>query len=103
MTKCFNKSPRNRNIAVETYLVQTVGRILLNEGAGKRRRHVETKAPCGYEDAVPCRQRHRTWWRTDEDVGTRYSRKNEPSKRRRKQSSEEAVEVMPKTIDRTLS
>ena len=28
--------------------------------------------------------------------GSRYSRKNEPSKRRRKQSSEEAVEAMPK-------
>ena len=46
----------------------------------------------------------RTQWRTDEDVGTRNSRKNEPSERRRsKQSSEEAVEAMPKTIERTLS
>ena len=36
--------------------------------------------------------------------GTRNSRKNEPSERcRSKQSSEEAVEAMPKTIKRTLS
>ena len=36
--------------------------------------------------------------------GTRNSRKNEPSERcRSKQSSEEAVEAMPKTIERTLS
>ena len=35
---------------------------------------------------------------------TRNSRKNEPSERcRSKQSSEEAVEAMPKTIERTLS
>ena len=35
---------------------------------------------------------------------TRNSRKNEPSERcRTKQSSEEAVEAMPKTIERTLS
>ena len=35
--------------------------------------------------------------------GTRNSRKNEPSERcRSKQSSEEAVEAMPKTIERTL-
>ena len=37
-------------------------------------------------------------------VGTRNSRNNEPSERcRSKQSSEEAVEAMPKTIERTLS
>ena len=36
--------------------------------------------------------------------GTINSRKNEPSERcRSKQSSEEAVEAMPKTIERTLS
>ena len=36
--------------------------------------------------------------------GTRNSRNNEPSERcRSKQSSEEAVEAMPKTIERTLS
>ena len=36
--------------------------------------------------------------------GIRNSRKNEPSERcRSKQSSEEAVEAMPKTIERTLS
>ena len=36
--------------------------------------------------------------------GTRNSRKNEPSERcRSKQSSEEAMEAMPKTIERTLS
>ena len=52
----------------------------------------KTKAPCGNEGAV-CRRRRRTRWRTDEDVGTRNSQKNEPS----------AVEVMPKTIERTLS
>ena len=58
---------------------------------------MEKKAPCADEGVV---QR----WRTDEDVGTRNSRKNEPSERRwRKQSSEEAVEAMPKTIDGTLS
>ena len=63
----------------------------------------KTKAPCGKEGAV-CRRRRRIQWRTDEDVGTRNSRKNEPSERRRsKQSSEEAVEAMPKTIERTLS
>ena len=63
----------------------------------------KTKAPCGKEGAV-CRRRRRTQWRTDEDVGTRNSRKNEPSERRRsKQSSEGAVEAMPKTIERTLS
>ena len=63
----------------------------------------KTKAPCGKEGAV-CRRRRRTQWRTDEDVGTRNSRKNEPSERRRsKQSSEEAVEAMPKTVERTLS
>ena len=63
----------------------------------------KTKAPCGKEGAV-CRRRHRTQWRTDEDVGTRNSRKKEPSERRRsKQSSEEAVEAMPKTVERTLS
>ena len=60
----------------------------------------KTKAPCGKEGAV-CRQRRRTQWRTDEDVGIRNSRKNEPSWS--KQSSEEAVEAMPKTIERTLS
>ena len=63
----------------------------------------KTKAPCGKEGAVYRRRRH-TQWRTDEDVGTRNSRKNESSERRRsKQSSEEAVEAMPKTIERTLS
>ena len=36
--------------------------------------------------------------------GIRNSRKNEPSERcRSKQSSEEAVEAIPKTIERTLS
>ena len=48
---------------------------------------METKTPCADE------ARRRTRWRTDEDVGTRNSRKNEPS----------AVEAMPKTIERTLS
>ena len=63
----------------------------------------KTKAPCGKEGAV-CRRRRHTQWRTDEDVGTRNSRKNESSERRRsKQSSEETVEAMPKTIERTLS
>ena len=50
------------------------------------------KVPCGNEGAV-CRRRRRTRWRMDKDVGTRNSRKNEPS----------AVETMPKTIERTLS
>ena len=58
----------------------------------------KTKAPCGNEGAVcdegaVCRRRCRTRWRTDEDVGTRNRRKNEPS----------AEEAMPKTIERTLS
>ena len=61
------------------------------------------KAPCGNEGAL-CRPRRHTGWRTDEDVGTRNSRKNEPSERhRRKQSSEEAVGAMPKTFERTSS
>ena len=78
------------NIALETYLVQTVGRILSEK-------QVEN------EGAV-CRRRRHTRWRTGDDVGTRNNQKNEPSEqRRRKQSSEEAVEVMPKTIERTLS
>ena len=63
----------------------------------------KTKAKCGNEGAV-CRRRRRTRWTTDEGVGTRNSQKNEPSeRRRRKQSSEEAMEAMPKTIERTLS
>ena len=64
----------------------------------------KTKAPCGKEGAV-CRRRRRTQWRPDEDVGTRNSRNNEPSERRRSKQSRgpKAVEAMPKTIERTLS
>ena len=60
----------------------------------------KTKAPCGNKGTVCRRRRHvqtkrHTRWRTDEDVGTR--------RRRRKQLSEEAMEAMSKTIERTLS
>ena len=61
----------------------------------KRRRRVETKASYRSLSAQ---------WKTDEEVGTKNSRKNVPLEQcRRKQSSEEAVEAKPKTIERTLS
>ena len=84
-SKQYKLRTLNRNVAVETYVVQTVGRIL-------HEKQVENDGAVWNEGAV-CRRRRRTRWRTDEDVGTRNSRKNEPS----------AVEAMPKTIERTLS
>ena len=59
---------------------------------------METKASCADEVVV------HGGGRMIEDIGTRNSRKNEPSeRRRRKQSSEEVVKAMPNTIERTLS
>ena len=86
-SKQYKLRTLNRNVAVETYIVQSVGRILHekqveNEGAmWKRRRRVQTKL-----GVVHGGGRTKT-------SGTRNSRKNEPS----------AVEAMPKTIERTHS